>query len=544
MRTARRRALAAAGAALVLVAGVAFWRARLRLAESLVMRAVAAAGVAGAEVAVTEIGPRGALLEHLRVGEAAGADLEIERIALRYSVLGLLRGRLGEVAVGGLRLRGRRDDAGLSFGKLDALRRRAASPDASTGAGSLPPIDALVLQDARVEVAAAGRSLLLRMDGELALAPGGPRGRLTVEAIRSGRAPPVVFALQVSPEGAAPATAGEIPLALEVSAAEGRATLRGDGRLRLDPFGAELGLAGALVFAPGALQPEDLAPEIGTFVAAAEGTLAVRATLRAGAEGLAVTGRIETEGLDVATPSGIAITGLVGGADFAGPAPFRTLRTETLRFRRADLIGPFEEGELRFRLRGSQLEVPEASWRYAGGRLSTSGRFDLAAKEHPFTVQVADVSLARLLEWVDVPDLSGTGSLSGTLPLVFDGERLRVSEGRLSAAAPGGIVRYAPASAAEGSLGLGGDVDVLAGALRDFHYDTLRLALSGSLDGEVRVGVALYGKNPRYERGRRVELNVNLETNLASLLRAGRSVSGVPEVIERRLRGRVPSDGD
>jgi len=54
--------------------------------------------------------------------------------------------------------------------------------------------------------------------------------------------------------------------------------------------------------------------------------------------------------------------------------------------------------------------------------------------------------------------------------------------------------------------------------------------------------VALHGQNPRYEGGRRVELNVKVETNLPALLRGGRSVTGVPEVIERRLRDRVPPD--
>ena len=72
--------------------------------------------------------------------------------------------------------------------------------------------------------------------------------------------------------------------------------------------------------------------------------------------------------------------------------------------------------------------------------------------------------------------------------------------------------------------------------------NTLRIDVSGALDGDVQVGVALHGKNPRYEGGRRVELNVNVETNLPALLRGGRSVTGVPEVIERRLRDRVPPD--
>ena len=68
------------------------------------------------------------------------------------------------------------------------------------------------------------------------------------------------------------------------------------------------------------------------------------------------------------------------------------------------------------------------------------------------------------------------------------------------------------------------------------------MTLTGALDGDVEVGLEIDGKNPRYEGGRPIELNVKVETNLPALLRASRSVSGVPEVIERRLRGRVPED--
>jgi hypothetical protein len=464
-------------------------------------------------------------------------QLEIERVALDYSLLGLLRGRVREAAVDGVRLRGRAADGRVSFAALSALRGEPA--EASGSALVLPPIDSLVLDDAQVELATAEGTLQLRVDGELALGEGLPAGSLAIRALRSQSASPILVALDLAPEGAA---GGEIPIALEISAPKG-AALRGSGRLRLDPPAAEIDLTGALAFTGDGLQPADLAPELGAWLAAARGALAVRASLRASADGIAVSGRVETEGVDLATPGGIAVLGLAGGADLEGPPWLRTRRPSTLRFRRADVIGPFEDGTVRFALRGPELEVEEAIWGYAGGRLTTAGRFDLRAAEHPFAVEVADVSLARLLDQVALPGLSGSGSLSGRLPLVFDGERFRVREGSLAAAPPGGVVRYAPAAAAEGGLGLGEDLDVLAGALEDFHYDTLRLDLSGSLDGEVRVGITLHGKNPRYQGGRRVELNAKLETDLPALLRASRSVTGVPEVIERRLRGRVTSDG-
>jgi hypothetical protein len=263
MRPARRLWLTVAVAAIVLVAAIALWWARLPLAEALVMRAVASAGVAGVELAVTEMGPGGALLERVRLGDGEAADLEIERIAVRYTLLGMLRGHLGEVEVAGLRLRGRANASGVSFGKLDALREQPAAAEPSGGALWLPPIDALRLQDARVELAtegAAGTIAAEGIEGELAVAEGKPHGSLSVGAIRSERLPPVAIALQLAPEGAEDGDAGEIPIVLEVSTAEGRARLGGAGSLRVDPPGGKLALTGTIEFAPGALQPADLAP--------------------------------------------------------------------------------------------------------------------------------------------------------------------------------------------------------------------------------------------------------------------------------------------
>jgi hypothetical protein len=91
---------------------------------------------------------------------------------------------------------------------------------------------------------------------------------------------------------------------------------------------------------------------------------------------------------------------------------------------------------------------------------------------------------------------------------------------------------------------MGGDVEVLVGALEELHYTKLELALDGALSGDVQVRLAIDGRNPRYERGRPVELRVKVDTNLPALLRGSRSITGVPEVIERRLRDRVPVGDD
>jgi hypothetical protein len=596
VRIVRRRVLLAALAALVVLAAAGLWRARLRLAEALVTRAVAAAGMAGARVTVAEIGPRRARLVELRAGESA--ELEIAELTLRYSLLGLLRGRVGELTLDGLRLRGRVGADGLSLGPADGAGRGGG------GVPGLPPIDQIRLRDARLELETPAGPLALAADAELARAGAGLEaalalrarhaagagelaidlhgtesdlvltlrsgafhfevpelgrveaadvrgefavadgrlgpGELAIGSLRAPRLAPLALRLRTSADrtdGDGPAP----PIAVELGLAAGRAVLAGEGRLQADPPAANLTLGGSLGFTPDGLQPRDLAPELSSWLASAAGSVGVRATARLSEGGVDLALHVETEGLDLETPGGVSLEGLAGKADFLGPAPFRTREPESWRFRRADLIGPFEEGELRWQLRGSELEVLDATWRYAGGRLGTAGRFDLGAEQQPFTVEVSGVSLGLLLEQLELADLSGSGLLSGALPLVFDGESFRVEGGALAADEPG-VVRYAPAGAAAAGLGVGGDLEVLVGALEELHYDKLRLELDGVLSGDVRLRAEIRGRNPHYEGGRPVELNLSLEANLPALLRGGRSVTRVPEVIERRLQGRVPAE--
>ena len=80
-------------------------------------------------------------------------------------------------------------------------------------------------------------------------------------------------------------------------------------------------------------------------------------------------------------------------------------------------------------------------------------------------------------------------------------------------------------------------IEQLLGALEDFHYDVLEIDVDGDTQGEVLVRVHLGGFNPNYQRGRRVEFNLNVEARLADLLRAGLVAYRVPEVILKRLEG-------
>jgi Dicarboxylate transport len=561
----RRLALAAAAAlaALVALAGYGLWRERLRLAEALVGRSLAAAGVVGARFAVVEVGAGSARLEGLRVGEPP--DLAVATVELDYSLASLRRGLAENLRLAGVRVRGRIGEDGVSFGALDALA--GAGPGAEPGL-PLPPVEHVSLRDARLELTTPAGPIAVGVAGDGSLAGGGATAELALTASGAMGEAELALSLRAAPDGwsaswrdgrarlvssalggvelgplrgeAGAAGSGPVAIELGVGLAGGRAELAGKGALALDPVRATLDLGGTLALAPGTLEPADLAPGLGRFLRRAEGQLRIDARLALERGRLAYTLRAGTESLDLETPDGTAVKGLAGRAELAGP-PLRTAGSQTVRFRTANLLGAFEDGEVRWQLGGDTLEVEEARWSYAGGRLSTAGRFALGAARWPFTVSVSQLPLERLLAELSVPELSATGTLSGELPLVYDGEALRVDGGVLRAEPPGGVIRYAPAGSAAGSLGVGGDLEVLVGALEDLHYSKLVLELEGGLSGDVEAHLSIDGRNPHYQGGRPVELRVNVETNLPALLRGSRSITGVPEVIERRLRDRVPS---
>ena len=79
--------------------------------------------------------------------------------------------------------------------------------------------------------------------------------------------------------------------------------------------------------------------------------------------------------------------------------------------------------EVRFRLQpDGVLLIEEAELGFAGGRLTTVGaRLEPTAREGRLVIDVASIDLARLIELIDLEGLSGTGRLSGTVPVAGPG---------------------------------------------------------------------------------------------------------------------------
>lgn len=251
----RRLSILLVSALIVLLAGLTTaWLLRFRVADELVRQRLTTAGVPAA-YRITRLDPFVQRIEGVRIGDAASPDLLARRVdvLVGYAASGpYVRGIRAEH----VRLRGRADRRGLTFGTLDPLL-----PRASGGGASLPDLD-LALVDTRLALATPGGRLTMRLDGS-----GNPRrlfrGRIGLVAPTMRAASCLVTDvgadLSVTVRSAEPGVAGRVSAsgaicpsirlgrgAMRLAVRSDAALERFAGRATLDGFG---GTAGPLRFA-------------------------------------------------------------------------------------------------------------------------------------------------------------------------------------------------------------------------------------------------------------------------------------------------------
>ena len=302
----------------------------------------------------------------------------------------------------------------------------------------------------------------------------------------------------------------------------------GELELLLDP----------LEFEPGGVQPAQLAPLLADWVEDASGEVEGRLSARFEAGRSSLRGELALRELDFSVGAA-TFQGINGTFAVVGPDPLTTPEEQLLSIALIDLGLPLVDGLVAFRLDpGGVIQVREAHWSWAGGTISTAATtLDPAADVNELRLEASNVDMARLLAQLDLEGLSGTGTVSGSIPLVRRGDQVHVQGALLAAHPPGGTLRYQPATAVE-SVGRSqpGSMGVALKALSDFRYESLELQLDGDTRGEMKLRIHLRGANPNFQGGRTVEFNVNLEAHLSDLVKAGIASYRVPEVIEQRLR--------
>jgi hypothetical protein len=324
------------------------------------------------------------------------------------------------------------------------------------------------------------------------------------------------------------------PLRVEASVAgprgrlavRGRALTPGDGLAfefsgALEPARERLELRIALAetdLASKTRQPQRVFPWLEGVVTGAAGRLAGEALASYDEGVLGASALIALNGLELRTVHG-TLRGLMGVISVTEPDPLVTPPGQLLFMSAADVGVPLAAGTVRFELRrDGVLHIEHGEWELAGGKITLEGDVDLEAEEQRAELKASGVKLEKLLEALDFDGLGGTGLLEGTIPVRVSGEHARIENGVLRATGDG-VVRFTSGAGADALAKKQPAISPVLGALTDLHYDELTLTLNGDVADRLDVKIRVKGRNPNYQKGRPVVLNVNVDLP-ASLLQA------------------------
>ena len=239
---------------------------------------------------------------------------------------------------------------------------------------------------------------------------------------------------------------------------------------------------------------------------------------------------------------GIAFEGLRTRVTFDSLAPPSTPPGQIAWLRRIDPALPLDDVRMRFRLPPSsppRLLVERAEMAFAGGRFSVADAVlaqDLPSQNLILTLEAIDLS--RLFELAGVDGLTGSGLIEGTIPIAVSKDGVVIRDGGLRATGPG-VLRYRSEASAAALQSGGAPVEMMLEALRDFRFDALSATIDKEANDDIHITLHVRGHNPEVLEGQPFAINIDLKSNLASVLaalREGSVLSGA--LVERALKRR------
>ena len=183
-----------------------------------------------------------------------------------------------------------------------------------------------------------------------------------------------------------------------------------------------------------------------------------------------------------------------------------------------------------------RLELEQAVADFLGGQVRIPpGRWSFDNQPVRVPLQLERLELSQLMALYPAEGLAGTGILSGQVPLLISDEGIRVEQGRVVALDPGGVLKLPAEKIA--AIGQGNQaMDLIAEALKNFHYSVLNSTVDYDQDGLLNLSLRLEGRNPEVRDGYPIVLNIDLEENLPALLTSLQLSGRVNEAVTERVR--------
>jgi hypothetical protein len=215
----------------------------------------------------------------------------------------------------------------------------------------------------------------------------------------------------------------------------------------------------------------------------------------------------------------VAVSGLAADLYFPSLAPLRSAGPQHVTITTLTAGLPFKDISVETTIPGDGKATLSGSASVAGGKASVSTTSlslnDPGATAIPLTL--SKLNLEPLVNQAQVEGLSATGSISGSLPLRAKNDTIRVENGQVKADGPG-RVSYQPKTPPAALAGAG---EIVLKALHNFEYDSIAATVNGDLLANLKIGLAMKGRNPDLYGGYPISFNLNLGGPLGNVLRGG-----------------------
>lgn len=212
-------------------------------------------------------------------------------------------------------------------------------------------------------------------------------------------------------------------------------------------------------------------------------------------------------------------------------------------------LGNIENVKLTARLepgllsRLSGVRIDAAGMSILGGRVSGQRiHYDRAHATNPFTLEIKNLDLARVVALEQQQQIEASGTLDGSLPFVLTPQGLRIVDGQLHATPAGGVIRYHANESIQTMAATNPNLKLALQAFSNYHYQKLDVGVNYAENGDLALAVAVAGRNPDWNAGQSINLNINLSENIPALLRSLRSGDDIGDAFQKRAneRARTP----
>ena len=193
------------------------------------------------------------------------------------------------------------------------------------------------------------------------------------------------------------------------------------------------------------------------------------------------------------------------------------------------------EAEYLLDLNMLSADVTRLSMSAFGGVISADPfSFRTGSDVNTVTLNTDALDLNKLLSLDQFEALEMTGSVAAKLPIAIQDDSVTIANGVLTGNPPGGVIRYKQALQPDDQ-----DISGLSLAQRvlsNLEYETLASDVNLGKEGDLILKLKLTGRNPDFEEGRPVVLNVVVENNIPQMLRSLRATRAVEDILEKQIR--------